>query len=240
LIIGVVAAVVVAVVVAVVLVSVNRGPDVAGNAVPPGTVAATPSQSAATGQADAASSSPASVVTFGSRSATASASASTRPTGQPQPVGAVASSSTSTAADSVDDQGNTISYAAAKAVDGDQATAWRAASGDGVGQELVLRLPARYALTSVGLVPGYNKVDGTTGKDRFRQNRRISRVTWTFDDGSSVGQDFTDDRTLQTIPVNATTGSVRIRIVSSLPPADAADPRDFIAISEVGFQGVSG
>ena len=236
LIVGV-AVVIFALVVAVVLVVVNRGPDTAGAGGTTASTTAGQAPSSATAQTGDDSGPPSTVVTIGSR--TAGSNAPSSPSGQPQLVVAVAVSATSTAAESVDDQGNPISYAPANAVDGDLATAWRAAAGDGIGQELVLQLPKRYALTSVGLVPGYNKVDGATGKDRFRQNRRISRVTWTFDDGSSVGQDFKDDRTLQTIQVNSTTGSVRIKIVSSIPPDDATDPREFIAISEVSFQGVS-
>ena len=45
---------------------------------------------------------------------------------------------------------------------------------------------------------------------------------------------------MQTIEINATTTTVRRTIVSSLPPNDAADPRNFIAISEVSLQGTLG
>ena len=169
---------------------------------------------------------------------TVSSAALTRPTGTPGTVSATALGSTSTAADSVDDIGNPISYAAARAVDGDVTTAWRAATGNGVGQELVLRLPGRFLLTSVGLIPGYDKVDAKSGIDRFQQNRRIARVSWSFDDDSPVPQDFQDNRSMQTTPVNVVTTTVRIRVESSRAPANSTEPRDFIAISEVSLQGL--
>ena len=153
---------------------------------------------------------------------------------QPQTV-----SASSTAPDSVDDKGATISYTAQNAVDGNAATAWRADEGDGVGQELVLTLPASTPLTSVGLVPGYDKVDPTTGIDRFPQNRRVARVSWTFDDGTRVEQAFQDSRTLQKISVNTRTTSVRIRILESRPPATPTDPRNFLPISEIALAGSS-
>lgn len=130
-----------------------------------------------------------------------------------------------------------INYAAQNTIDGDPATAWRAAEGDGVGQELVLTLPATTALTSVGLIPGYAKVDPATGVDRFPQNRRIARVSWIFDDGTSVEQAFADDRTLQIIPVKANTRSVRVKILESRPSATPADARNYTPISEVSLTG---
>jgi hypothetical protein len=169
---------------------------------------------------------------------TVSSAALSIPTGTPGTVSATALSSTSTADDSVDDMGNRISYAAARAVDGDVTTAWRAATGNGVGQELVLRLPGRFLLTSVGLIPGYDKVDAKSGIDRFQQNRRIARVSWSFDDKVQVPQDFQDNRSMQTTAVNVVATTVRIRVESSRAPANSTEPRDFIAISEVSFQGL--
>ena len=84
----------------------------------------------------------------------------------------------------------TTTYDARNAIDGNPATAWRPTEGDGVGQELVLRLPASTTVASVGLVPGYAKTDPATGVDRFAQNRTIARVSWTFDDGTSVQQEL--------------------------------------------------
>ena len=232
LIIGIAAAgVVVALVTVGVLVFVNRSPSAGGDATrASGTAASADSPSTSGASAGA------SAVTIGSGSVLPSARST--PTGPSQTVSATALSSTSTAGDSVDDQGNPITYAPANAVDGDPTTAWRASTGDGVGQELVLQLPGTYLLTSVGLSPGYDKVDAKTGTDRFRQNRRISSVTWTFDDGSTVAQNFKDDRAVQVTAVNVITRTVHIRITSSLPPADTTDPRDFVAISDVSFQGL--
>jgi len=135
LIIGIAAAgVVVALVTVGVLVFVNRSPSAGGDATrASGTAASADSPSTSGASAGA------SAVTIGSGSVLPSARST--PTGPSQTVSATALSSTSTAGDSVDDQGNPITYAPANAVDGDPTTAWRASSGDGVRQELVLQLP---------------------------------------------------------------------------------------------------
>ena len=79
-----------------------------------------------------------------------------------------------------------MTYEAGKAIDGVPDTAWRC-DGSGVGQQLQVSFPGRVALTSIGMVPGYAKTDPYDGTDRYTQNRRISAVQYTFDDGSSPG-----------------------------------------------------
>jgi hypothetical protein len=145
------------------------------------------------------------------------------------PVGAQASA---TAPDSTDAAGNPVSYGVANVLDGDPATAWRVA-GDGVGMEIVLNLGDAFHVTSVGLIPGYAKVDPTTDIDRFVENRRVTSVQWDFADGSSVSQTFTDSPTMQWLDVDVTTTWVRLRILGTTEDGG----RDFTPISDVAVMG---
>jgi hypothetical protein len=86
----------------------------------------------------------------------------------------------------------------------------------------------------VGLAPGYDKVDPCDGTDRWSQNRRPTRVTWIFDDGTTAAQTLNDDRQMQTIEVDTTTQSVQLRIDGVTPDPE----RDFTAISAVTVRGV--
>jgi hypothetical protein len=87
---------------------------------------------------------------------------------------------------------------------------------------------------SVGILPGYAKVDPCDGVDRFAQNRRPTTVTWTFDDGSTVTQQLVDTPEMQWIAVDATSSQVALHI-----DGVTADPeRDFTAVSEVAVHGV--
>lgn len=89
-------------------------------------------------------------------------------------------------------------------------------------------------LNAVGLVPGYDKTDRVDETDRWRQNRRPSRVRWRFDDGTSVEQVFRGDRAAQVQPVDVTTRTVEVEILESSAPAE----RNFTAISEMVFTGL--
>ena len=90
-------------------------------------------------------------------------------------------------------------------------------------------------VTEVGLIPGYDKVDPTDGTDRFTEERRIRRVTWTFDDGVSQSQTFVDSRELQVIPIPAVlTTTIRVTIEETTPHGG----RDFTAVSDVEVRGV--
>ncbi|HYN72635.1 MAG TPA: hypothetical protein VES60_09055 [Nakamurella sp.] len=139
----------------------------------------------------------------------------------------------------LDDAGVTTTYDARNAIDGNPATAWRPIEGDGVGQEILLRLPTSTTVREVGLIPGYAKTDPATGVDRFAQNRTIARVSWTFDDGTRVEQDFRAERTMQSMPVSTTTSTVRLKILQTRAPAATEDPRSFAPVSEVSLSGAS-
>lgn len=133
--------------------------------------------------------------------------------------------------------GTTVTYGPEKAVDGASDTAWRC-DGDGIGQQLDVSFPGQMTLASVGLVPGYAKTDAYDGTDRYTQNRRISAVRYTFDDGSSVIQNF-DTTTvpgLQAIALpNVSTSHLTITILGSVDgqTTNGQPPADKVAISEV-------
>ena len=139
---------------------------------------------------------------------------------------------------SVDAAGNRIRYAPVNSYDGDLSTAWRC-NGDGVGQTLTLTLAEPAEIGEVGLVPGYAKTDPRSGADRYAENNRITRVRWTFSDGSTVVQELdgsTTNRSLQSIripPVDSDTVSVEVL-------ASAPGPRNTIAVSEVRLGGTTG
>ncbi|MDT9594484.1 discoidin domain-containing protein [Nocardioides zeae] len=111
--------------------------------------------------------------------------------------------------------GDEVTYEAANVLDGDPATAWRV-EGDGTGQTLSVAFDEEVAVTSVGLVNGYDKVDTGGGEtvDWYERNRVVTQVRWTFDDGEVLEQDLDRDRSLQTLDIPATlTRSVELEIV---------------------------
>ncbi len=142
----------------------------------------------------------------------------------------------STAADGVDAAGNPVSYDVENTIDSDPGTAWRT-DGDGVGETLTYHLVDPAYITSVGLIPGYAKVDPTDGSDRFLENRRVRAVRWTFDGGVVQEQTFADSRDLQTIQIpGVLTSTITVEILET-----TSDPaRDFTPISEVQVEGVAG
>jgi len=149
-------------------------------------------------------------------------------------------SATCQAPNGAEADGTPIVFDPNAAIDDDPVTAWRCA-GTAIGEELTVYLAGPVRITSVGLVPGYNKVDPTSGVDRFYENRRVRSVAWWFDDGTRIVQDFADSRELQTIPIDGiTTTSVTIEILdyyeSAYPEGDP-QRREFVAISDVELQG---
>ncbi|MGH3914079.1 MAG: NADase-type glycan-binding domain-containing protein [Pseudonocardiaceae bacterium] len=158
---------------------------------------------------------------------------------QPQNVpGTVLASAVCVSSSSQDRGGNPVTYEPAKAVDGLLDTAWRC-DGDGTGQQLRVSFPGRVILTSIGMVPGYAKIDPYDSTDRYVQNRRISAVGYTFDDGSTVRQSFDTSasaRALQTIALpDVSTSQVTITIFGSVSgeATNGQQPFDKVAISEV-------
>jgi hypothetical protein len=139
----------------------------------------------------------------------------------------------STAAGSTDACGRDVAFDAGHMVDDRRETAWRM-PGNASGETITLSLGGSHRIVSVGLIPGYARTDPCDGTDRFAQNRRITKVTWSFDDGSApVVQELRGVAEMQRVAVNAraTTVTVRIDGVTGEPE------RDFTAISEVDVRG---
>lgn len=135
----------------------------------------------------------------------------------------------------VDAAQNPVEYRPEFAVNGDPDSAWQC-RGDGVGQRLELDLGGAVAVVSVGLIPGYAKVDPHDGTEWYPLNRRLTEVRWHFDDGTSLSQDLDPDpdrRDLQTLdlPGPVTTSTLVLEIVSSTAGSSQAHPN--IAVSEV-------
>lgn len=132
----------------------------------------------------------------------------------------------------VDASGQPVTYEAANLADGQVETAWRV-PGSGVGATLRAEWDTPVRLTSIGLVPGYAKVDPVDGSDRFWQNRRVLAVRYHFDDGSVVDARFSESPTLQPTAVQVTTRAVTVEIARTT----RAQERDYTAISELAFEG---
>jgi serine/threonine-protein kinase PknK len=154
------------------------------------------------------------------------------PPAEPTDLEVAEISASSTAPDSTDGCGDSTSYGASNAVDGADDSGW-SVQGDGTGETLTIRLDGERQVSSVGLLPGFDKVDACSGSDRFVENRRPTSVTWRFDDGTEATQRLGDAREIQTLDVDATTSTIELRIdgVTDNPR------RDFTVISEIAVQG---
>jgi hypothetical protein len=133
----------------------------------------------------------------------------------------------------VDGGGNTVTYRAGNMLDGESRTAWRC-DGDGRGVTLSFRLGAPTPIVAVSMIPGYAKTDSYDHVDRYAENRRISKVRWTFGGGRWIEQTLSTDphsRALQTLRIpQVRTNQVTLKILDSVPGA-----RDTVAISTVAL-----
>jgi hypothetical protein len=137
-----------------------------------------------------------------------------------------------TASHGVDSAGDPVTYEATNRVGGDPATAWRV-EGDGTGTTIQASWNQPVALTSIGLIPGYAKIDAADRTDRFHQERRVVSVRCSFDHDPAVTVSFSDLAELQSFGVSVTTTTVTIEILQTTQ----APERDFTAISELAFEG---
>jgi hypothetical protein len=147
------------------------------------------------------------------------------------PVDVVNASASCVASAGVDGGGNPVTYRAGNILDDDPSTAWRC-DGDGRGVTLSLRLGAPTQIVAVGMIPGYAKTDPYDHIDRYAENRRVSKVRWTFGDGRWIEQTLSTDpqsRQLQTLRIpQVTSDRVTLEILDSVPGS-----RDTVAISAV-------
>jgi hypothetical protein len=135
-----------------------------------------------------------------------------------------------------DAEGGVTSYGADHLVDGDLSTAWRM-RGNGAGRTLSFQFQTSQTVIELGLVNGYAKTDPYSGEDRYRQERRITQVTWLLN-GSAVAQSLLpSDRGPQSIRLAApaVTTTVQLRIDATVP---GDGQYDYTAISEVIIGGM--
>ena len=168
---------------------------------------------------------------------TPAATAATKPSAGPTSKAALKPAASGVAADctappATDDAGKPVSYDAGNVLDGDRNTAWRC-KGNGDGHTLTFSFPDGTTISTVGLVNGYAKTDPKSGAKRYGEYRRISRVTWTFDNGSSVEQNLADGtQKLQRTSVGPVeTQRVTLTIDQSTKPGRSAKSRNAVLIS---------
>lgn len=140
-----------------------------------------------------------------------------------------------------DVDGRPVRYTAAQMFDGDPTTTWRM-SGDGTDALITIRLAQPTEVRKVGLVNGYAKEDvdrqGRTVR-WYPRNRRITAVTWSFDDGSVLEQDLRQRPEMQLTKVDReVTRTIRLRLVDVTAPMPGRLGRDYTAISEIRIKGV--
>jgi hypothetical protein len=135
----------------------------------------------------------------------------------------------------VDFAGRPVTYVAPNMVDGRNDTCWRT-TGDATGMVLTFKLDQPTRLTRVGLVNGYSKIAYSHNRayDWYLGNRRVLSVDWIFDDGTTVTQQFGENRAMQQRTIKpVTTSVVRLKITSVSPPGKGRAGRNDTAISEV-------
>ena len=135
--------------------------------------------------------------------------------------------------------GQPVAYPPANMLDDDLATAYRV-PGDATGETVTFMLPEEAEISEVGLVNGYAKQDtsGSRSVDWYALNRKILKVEWVFDDGSTVSQDLRTEPVLQTIVVDKVrTSTISLRILEVSPPGAGAMSKDVTAISDVLLRG---
>ena len=132
-----------------------------------------------------------------------------------------------------------MAYPPANMLDDDLATAYRM-PGDASGETVVFTLPEEAEISEVGLVNGYAKKDagGSRTVDWYPLNRRILKVEWVFDDGTTIPQDLRTEPVLQTIVVDKVrTSTISLRILEVSPPGAGALRKNATAISDVLLRG---
>jgi hypothetical protein len=152
--------------------------------------------------------------------------------GPPRPLAIGQVAVPATAPNANDACGDTTTYGARNLTDGNRQTAWRM-EGDGSGDWLTIQLNGQHRIRSVGIVPGYAKVDPCDGTNRFTENRRPTAVTWQFEDGTRRTQSLQDAGQMQTINVDAQASTIRLRLDSVTPNTG----RNFTAVSEIAVTG---
>ncbi|MCU1370906.1 MAG: hypothetical protein JWO77_2100 [Ilumatobacteraceae bacterium] len=135
--------------------------------------------------------------------------------------------------------GQFAGYEPERIMDHNLDSGWGASAHDGTGESVTLDFGQSVHLTSVGLTPGFFKVGPRRDTDcqdvsAFPRNRFVTSVEYSFDDGTSVIQDFAQEETVQYRDLDVDTTSVTITILGTVRP-DGAD--DDTVLSEASFEG---
>ena len=140
------------------------------------------------------------------------------------------------APEGLEPSGETLSFEAGRAVDGQADTAWRC-NGNGVGQRLLFKVPDKTVLAGVSVVNGWTRNEGKASL--YDQFRRVTSVRWDLPDGSWFVQNLADnDRGEQSlmIPPTPISGTIRMTILSSTKPGRPDQQnRDAVLLSEVSL-----
>lgn len=144
-----------------------------------------------------------------------------------------ASEVTASASSTLDPDGD-IRYDPEVTLDGDPATAWNdGVRGSPVGEWIEWRFDTPTAVSSIQVVNGYDKIDPTTGEDRFAQNARIADARLTTDTEERAVR-LSDQREPQRLTgALAPTCAVRLTVDS----VHAGDEFEDVALSEIVFIG---
>ena len=121
-------------------------------------------------------------------------------------------SSTAALADDTTSDGTVISYGAEQVGDHDGSTAWCAAD-DASGEFITLSFGSPVTITSVGIEPGYDKVDAASGRDRWDENRHVTAVTYVFEDNTRVSATLDGTRAVQQHRLDAPITSTYVNVV---------------------------
>jgi len=130
---------------------------------------------------------------------------------------------------------NRVTYPATNMLDDNPESAYRI-PGNATSSVITFRLPETSTITEVGLVNGYAKTDTRNGNtiDWYDRNRRILRVEWRFDDGTSVVQDLDSTREMQLLEIDPVkTESIELTILAVSSPGAGPLSKNVTAISDV-------
>jgi hypothetical protein len=154
-----------------------------------------------------------------------------------------------------DDSGNTITFTPDNTIDCLNDTAWRVAYSPNAHPYIEYTFATPIMVRKIGLIPGYNKVDSKTSTSRWEQNWRVKNATviiefvdktsYTYQLSSLLDSNDMQITNLETdinyrsdIGFTLLANSVRIVIEDAYAPT-AANPRNFVAISEVYIEGLT-
>ena len=140
-----------------------------------------------------------------------------------------------TAPDAKDAANQTTTFRVDNVLDSDPQTAWRC-PGSSTGHVLAFQFATPVTLREMGLIPGYAKIDPSSGEDRFGQNHTVTQVRWIYGGGSETQTIDTPGRSSSVLVLDspAATTKVELRIDGIGNPTAS---RDFVAISDVTLRG---